>query len=82
MSNIGRVIRDNYCNGYADRNYDMDGAIIVHEGCDYIVAIKTTGQPILIDFGYYDRIDDKRKSMDKDEIQRYIDNWSYQVTTY
>ena len=32
MSNIGRVIKDFYCNGFFGREYDLNGSTIIAEG--------------------------------------------------
>lgn len=47
MSNVGRIIRDGYCNGYFGRDYDLYGAEIVAEGDEYLVIRKENG---VIDF--------------------------------
>jgi hypothetical protein len=40
---VGLEIRDFYCNGFFGRDYDLDGAIIVASGQDYITIRKTNG---------------------------------------
>jgi len=53
-NNIGRIIQDSFCNGYADREYDMDGAVIIAEGDGWIVCRKENGLCIFIDFQQWD----------------------------
>lgn len=36
MSNIGKEIRDLFCNGFAGRRYDLTGSIIEAEANDEI----------------------------------------------
>lgn len=45
MNNIGRVIKDPFCNGYfnCSHNYNLEGAVIIAEGHDYIVVRCTQG---------------------------------------
>jgi hypothetical protein len=82
MSNIGRIIQDPFCNGFADREYDMNGAEIIAEGDCWIVAKKErTGECIFIDFQiiHMER-DEKGMSIRVSHItywpkQQYIDNW-------
>jgi hypothetical protein len=63
MSNVGRIIRDVYCNGYADNEYDMDGAEIVAEGEDWIVCRKSNGRNVFIDFQQWEWDRDERGSI-------------------
>lgn len=37
MSNVNRVIKDGYCNGYFGRRYDLEDAVIIVDGYDFIV---------------------------------------------
>jgi hypothetical protein len=50
MDNVGRKIKDSYCNGFAGRRYDLEGSIIEHEGDDYMVIRTEKGEPIFIGF--------------------------------
>lgn len=50
MSNIGRIIQDCCCNGFAGRDYDMEGAVIIAEADSWIVCRKESGQNIFISF--------------------------------
>ena len=43
MNNIGRIIRDGYCNGFFGREYDLYGSVIIAEGDDYVVIRKENG---------------------------------------
>ena len=52
--NIGRRISDFYCNGFFGREYDLDGAIIVGEGEEWIVIRKENG---LIELGNFQTFD-------------------------
>lgn len=85
MSNIGRVIRDGYCNGYFGRNYDYDGSVIIAEGDEYIVIRKENG---IIEFANFQDWDWNRNEdgtlshgisnlccMSKEDKQMMIDEW-------
>lgn len=50
MNNIGKIIQDFYCNGFAGRRYDLFGSLIESEGQDYIVLRLLNGEPVFIDF--------------------------------
>ena len=54
ISNIGKIIKDFYCNGFAGRRYDLDSAIIEAEGTDYIILRLQTGEPVPITFTNWD----------------------------
>jgi hypothetical protein len=63
MSNIGKEIRDFFCNGFAGRRDDLTGSIIEAESHDWIVIRTTEGEPIFMDFTGWDK-------------QEYINNWT------
>jgi hypothetical protein len=63
MSNIGKEIRDFFCNGFAGRRYDLTGSIIEAESHDWIVIRSTDGEPIFMDLRGWDK-------------QKNIDNWT------
>lgn len=50
MSNIGREIRDFYCNGFAGGRYDLEGSRIEAETADYIVIRTKKGEPVMLSF--------------------------------
>lgn len=54
MGNVGKIIRSSHCNGYVDREYDMNGAEIIAEGDGWIVCKKTDGRNVFIDFQTFD----------------------------
>lgn len=72
MSNIGRVIRNGYCNGFAGRRYDLDGAKIEIEASDYIIIRTINNEPVFI--GFFDIIDNEYESLEHIK-QEYIDSW-------
>ena len=57
MSNIGRTIHDNYCNGSFSGEYDLEGSVIIAEGADFIVIRKPDG---IIDFACFQTYDYER----------------------
>ena len=63
MDNIGKIIKDFYCNGYAGRRYDLAESVIEAEGKDWIVCRTDKGKVVLMDF-------------DEQNKQTYIDNWT------
>jgi len=63
MDNIGKIIKDFYCNGYAGRRYDLAESVIEAEGKDWIVCRTDKGEVVLMDF-------------DEQNKQTYIDNWT------
>ena len=83
MSNIGRIIQDSSCNGFADREYDMHGAVIIAEGDDWIVCRKKNGLNIFIDFQIFDSNGDTGGSLSggisnlriRQDMRELIDNW-------
>jgi hypothetical protein len=83
MENIGRIINDSYCNGFAGRVYDMDGAIIIAEGDAWIVCKKTNGLHVMLDFQTFDWNRDEKGNLTngiknlsvRTDMQEYIDNW-------
>lgn len=64
MTNVGRVIKDAYCNGYFGRGYDLEDAVIINEGAEYIVVRKDDG---LVDFCSFQQTIEKK--------QELIDEW-------
>jgi hypothetical protein len=83
MENIGRIINDFYCNGFAGRVYDMAGAIIIAEGDGWIVCKKTNGLHTMLDFQTFDWGRDEKGNLTNEiknlsvrtDMQEYIDNW-------
>lgn len=83
MPNIGRIIQDAFCNGFADRDYDMDGAVIIAEGESWIVCKKTNGRNIFLDFQIFNRIRDEKGKLTgeivnirtQEDMQQLIDKW-------
>ena len=63
MSNIGKTIRDGYCNGFFGRDFDFYGSVIIAEGEEYIVIRKENGVVVFGNFQSYDwnRNEDVRK---------------------
>lgn len=57
MSNIGKEIKDFFCNGFAGRRYDLTGSIIEAEGEDWIVIRTDEGEPIFMDLQGWDKQD-------------------------
>lgn len=72
MSNIGRIIKDFYCNGFGGRRYDLAGSVIEAEGKDYIVVRTDKDEPVFMDFLIYDKGVPIGVASNK---QEYIDNW-------
>lgn len=83
MSNIGKIIQDSFCNGFADREYDMDGAVIIAEGENWIVCKKENGMNIFIDFQIFDWNRNEDGSLSggisnlrtRQDMQELIDSW-------
>lgn len=80
--NVGRIIQDFFCNGFADREYDMTGAVIIAEGEGWIVCRKQNGKNIFIDFQEFDwQRDEKGMPIHIINLricsnaQQYIDSW-------
>ncbi len=85
MNNIGRIIRDNYCNGFFGRDFDFSGSEIIAEGDEYIVIRKENG---IVEFGSFqswdwNRNDDGTLSIgisnlrcySQEKKQKMIDEW-------
>ena len=62
MSNVGKEIKDFFCNGFAGRRYDLTGSIIEAEGEDWIVIRTDEGVPIFMNLQGWNK-------------QEHIDNW-------
>ena len=62
--NIGKVIKDFYCNGFFGRRYDLENAIIEGEGKDWIVIRIETGDVEIANFN------------DEEQKNNYIKNWT------
>jgi len=62
MNNIGRIIKDDYCNGYGDYDYGLADSSIEQEAYDYIILRREDRQPVFIRFG---EDDDKQELIDK-----------------
>jgi len=63
MENIGKIIKDFYCNGFAGRRYDLSESIIEAEGKDWIVCRTNQGEAVFMNF-------------DKENKQNLIDSWT------
>ena len=63
MDNIGKEIKDFFCNGFAGRRYDLTGSIIEAEGEDWIVIRTDEGEPIFMNL------------QDRDK-QKYVNDWT------
>ncbi len=61
MSTLGKKITDSYCNGFAGRRYDLEGAIIEAEGKDWVIIRSTNDEPIFMDLRGWE----KQKNIDK-----------------
>ena len=61
-NNIGKVINDFYCNGYAGRRYDLSESKIEGEGHDWIVVRIKTGE---VAFMSFDNSKEKQGSINK-----------------
>jgi hypothetical protein len=85
MSNIGRTIKDGYCNGYFGRNYTLSGSVIIAEGDEYIVIRDQSG---IVHFanlqdwdwekgedGYYTDTIRDLKCMSESERNELIESW-------
>lgn len=85
MSNIGKTIRDGYCNGFFGRDFDFYGSVIIAEGEEYIVIRKENGIVVFGNFQSYscNRNDDGTLSsgisnlqcMSANRKQELIDSW-------
>lgn len=64
MNNIGKIIKNEYCNGFAGRVYNLEDSRIESEGYDYIVLRKVDNTPEFIYFGDF-----------TNQKQKLIDNW-------
>lgn len=73
MTNIGRILKDFYCNGFFGPDYSLDGAVIIAEGYDFIVVRMQSGKAAFADFcGAWQQ-----------KKQELIDKWcSYEKETY
>ena len=85
MNNIGKTIRDGYCNGFFGRDFDFYGSVIIAEGEEYIVIRKENG---IVAFGNFQSYDWRRNEygtltseiynlqcMSADDKQELIDSW-------
>ena len=81
MSNVGREIKDFYCNGYFGRRYDLTGARIIAEGDEFLVIKKEDG---VVEFCHFQSInwnkdkgenDSEVKCLEPHEKQKLIDDW-------
>ena len=63
MDNIGKEIKDFYCNGFAGRRYDLTGSIIEAEGEDWVVIRTDDDEPIFMNL------------QDSDK-QEYVNDWT------
>lgn len=77
MSNVGRIIQDFYCNGYAGRRYDMAGARIEAEAHDWVIARTRDGDPVYMEFNNYKNGRIVPGGSDK---QYYLDKWCSEPT--
>lgn len=63
MNNVGKKIKDFFCNGFAGRRYDLTDSVIEAEGEDWIVIRTDEGEPIFMNLKGWDK-------------QEHIDNWT------
>ena len=63
MDNIGKEIKDFYCNGFAGRRYDLTGSIIEAEGEDWVVIRTDEGEPIFM-------------NLQESDKQEYVNDWT------
>lgn len=85
MSNIGKKIRDRYCNGFFGLDFDFYGSVILAGGDEYIVIRKENGIVAFGNFQSYDwnKNEDGSLSsgtsnlqcMSSDRKQELIDSW-------
>jgi len=74
MSNLGRIIQNEYCNGYFGNTYDLSDSIIIYESNECILVRKVNGMIDFCNFQYLDS-DSKVVSLTKDYTQQLINNW-------
>jgi coenzyme F420-reducing hydrogenase beta subunit len=63
MDNMGKEIKDFYCNGFAGRRYDLTGSIIEAEGEDWVVIRTDEGEPIFM-------------NLQESDKQEYVNDWT------
>ena len=63
MDNIGKEIKDFYCNGFAGRRYDLTGSIIEAEGEDWVVIRTDEGETIFM-------------NLQESDKQEYVNDWT------
>jgi len=74
-NNIGRIIQDFYCNGFAGRRYDLAESKIEFEADDYIIIRTERGEPIFIGFFTYVNGEIYKKGWHYNDKQKMIDEW-------
>ena len=72
MSNVGKVIRDGYCNGFFGRRYDLCRSEIVAEGAEWLV-IRTEKNEILFASFQFEKDGVYIKRKDRQDL---IDEWT------
>ena len=75
MDNVGRIIKDFYCNGFFGREYDFSGATIVGEGEDWMVIRKEDGKIAFADFQAYRKVPGAIILVPRTDKQEFIDSW-------
>lgn len=75
MSNIGRIIKDFYCNGFAGRRYDLTNAVIEAEGKDWIVLRLENTELVMIEFYTWVTVDKDEQGVCINAI--YRDGWHF-----
>lgn len=79
--NIGRIIKDSFCNGFFGREYDHEGSVIIAEGDEWIVIRKQSG---VIQFASFQRVEFQRDNegnpLDLHVVgvwdkQEFLDKW-------
>lgn len=77
MSNVGRIILDGYCNGFAGRRFDLAESIIEYEASDYIILRTLKGEPVFIGFFTYENGEIYKNGFHFKDKQKMIDEWCF-----
>jgi hypothetical protein len=77
MSNIGKIIKDFFCNGYCGRRYDLEWAVVEAEGNDWLVLRTTDGEPVYVEFVEYIRGEPEKKYASRiGRKQQFIEDYT------
>jgi hypothetical protein len=63
---VGLEIKDFYCNGFFGRRFDLEGSIIIDNGCDYITIRTPNGD---VETAYFD-------GGWKSEMREFVEEWT------